>query len=220
LLRAKTAILPSYQPTAQTLGSRIFKSQDPGFPAWEKTLTHFIIHPAKVQWRRQLTGLSSQEAMMRRLPISSPQLTPDACKCYKWGRGITMQKDKTQLEEEAGSLREAKKKAQKTAMAEFKRLHALDPEKAREAARLWFAANAEQSTLGETADDPFHRRKLAEADPERGSKAAEALRKEDADAGRAQNASRETVKQWRKRNPNKVKKLGKLYREGQKPQRS
>jgi len=39
---------------------------------------------------------------------------------------------------EAVAQREAKKRERKAAMAEFKRLHTIDPEKAREQARLWF----------------------------------------------------------------------------------
>jgi hypothetical protein len=124
-----------------------------------------------------------------------------------------MKTDKTEAEQEALVLREAKKKERRAAMAEFKRLHALDPEKAREAARLWFEQNAEQVDASEAENNAFHLRKLSEADPERRSKAAEAARKCEADTERAQNASRETVKEWRKRNPNKVKKLNKVYRE-------
>ena len=127
-----------------------------------------------------------------------------------------MHTETTEAEREAVALRETKKVARRIAMVEFKRLHAVDPEKAREEARLWFerqALPADAETMGQSA---FHQRKLDEADPARKCKAAEAVRKIDEGAGKAQNASRETVKQWRKRNPNKVKKLGKLYRERQK----
>lgn len=126
-----------------------------------------------------------------------------------------METDK-QAGQEALALREAKKLERRAAMAEFKRLHAEDPEKGREAARLWFEQHAEQAEPGKAEDSAFHRRKLNEADPEKASKKAEALRKSEADAGRAQISSRETVKEWKKRNPNKVKKLSKLYKEQQK----
>lgn len=121
-----------------------------------------------------------------------------------------MQDGNTKGEGEAIALREAKKKERRAAMAEFKALHAIDPEKGREAARLWFEQNAEP---GEAQDSAFHRRKLSEADPERESKAAEAAKKCEADTERAQNASRATVKQWKKRNPTKVKKLNNAYRQ-------
>ena len=127
-----------------------------------------------------------------------------------------METENMKVEQEAVTPREAKKMEQRAAMAQFKRLHAVDPEKAREAARLWFAQNAERTEVGPGEKSAFHKRKLSEADPEREKKAAEALKKCEADAGRAQNNSRETVKEWRKRNPNKVKKLSKLYQERQK----
>ena len=127
-----------------------------------------------------------------------------------------METENMKAEQEALTLREAKKMERRAAMAEFKRLHAVDPEKAREAARLWFEQNAEQAEASQAEKSAFHRRKLSEADPEREKKAAEALKKSAADAGRAQTNSRETVKEWKKRNPNKVKKLSKLYRERQK----
>jgi len=106
--------------------------------------------------------------------------------------------------------RDAKKMERRAAMAEFKRLHAVDPEKAREAARLWFEQHAGKQHA-EEGESPFHLRKLKEADPERVTKAAQAADKNAADAERAQSASRDTVKQWKKRNPNKVKKLKKLH---------
>ena len=127
-----------------------------------------------------------------------------------------METGETKSEPEAIGLPVSKKQEQRAALAEFKRLHQSDPEKAREAARLWFEQHGERSETGAVADSSFHRRKLSEADPERAEKAAEALRKCEADAGRAQDSSRETLKEWRKRNPNKVKKLNKLYRERQK----
>ena len=97
-------------------------------------------------------------------------------------------------------------------MAEIKRLHPNDPDGAREAARLWFEQNAEPVAAGDQTS-AFHRRKLSEADPERSLKGAEALRKSEAALENSQHASREAVKEWRKKNPNKVKKLGKVYRE-------
>jgi hypothetical protein len=127
-----------------------------------------------------------------------------------------MKDEKTKAEEEALALREAKKMERRAAMAEFKRQHVLDPEKAREAARLWFEQNAGQVDASKTDNSAFHQRKLSEADPERLNKAAEAVRKSEADTERAQNASHETVKEWRKRNPNKVKKLNKMYKEQRK----
>ena len=127
-----------------------------------------------------------------------------------------MQNDETKLGQEAMAQGETKKKERRAAIAEFKRLHALDPAQAREAARLWFERNAEQVDAEEAERSAFHRRKLSEADPERIAKAAEAARRNEADAGRAQSASHEAVKEWRKRNPNKVKKLNKSFRERQK----
>ena len=127
-----------------------------------------------------------------------------------------MEIESTKAQLEALALREAKKRERRAAMAEFKRLHAADPEKAREAARLWFAENAEPAGDDQAEKSAFHRRKLSEADPERANKAAQALLKSEEDAGRAQNHAQRTVKEWKKRNPNKVKKLGKLYRERQK----
>ena len=127
-----------------------------------------------------------------------------------------MKTEDVKAEQEALTLREAKKTERRAALAEFKRLHAVDPEKAREAARLWFEQNAEPAEAVQAETSAFHRRMLSEADPDKGKKAAEALKKSVADAGRAQNNARETVKEWRKRNPNKVKKLSKLYRERQK----
>jgi hypothetical protein len=124
--------------------------------------------------------------------------------------------EKKQAETEAVALREAKKRERRAAMAEFKRLHAIDPEKGREAARLWFLANAEDQNSEPAEASPFHQRMQSEAAPDRLVKAADALKKGEADSERAQNASRETVKQWRKRNPNKVKKLSKLYKDRQK----
>jgi len=124
-----------------------------------------------------------------------------------------MQTGKTKSQQEAIELRESKKLERRAAMAEIKRLHASDPDKAREAARLWFEQNAEPVAAGTVETSAFHQRKLSEADPERICKAAQALVKGEADAEKAQKASRETVKDWRKRNPNKVKKLNKLYKE-------
>ena len=124
-----------------------------------------------------------------------------------------MQTDITKSQLEAITSRESKKAERRAAMEQIKRLHALDPAKAREAARLWFEHNAEPVAAGTAETSAFHRRKLSEADPERLSKAAEALRKSEADAEKAQKAASETVKGWRKRNPNKVKKMSKLYRE-------
>ena len=127
-----------------------------------------------------------------------------------------MESDKTKAEQEALALREARKRERRAAMAEFKVLHADDPEKAREAARLWVEQHAEPLDAGAAEKDPFHLRKLSEADPDRPAKAAESARKSEADAERAQKASHEAVKEWRDRNPNKVKKLNKVYRERQK----
>lgn len=127
-----------------------------------------------------------------------------------------MGKDMTTDEQEGLALREAKKTARRAAMAELKRLHAGDPEKVREAAKLWFEQNAEPVDGSETASSAFHQRKLKEADPERTTKAAKAVKKGEADAERAQKASREAVKEWRVRNPNKVKKLNKAFKERQK----
>lgn len=127
-----------------------------------------------------------------------------------------MKIEKNEAELEALALREAKKRERRAAMAEFKRLHAVDPEKAREAARLWFEQNGEPPAADGSEKSAFHLRKLQEADPQRKSQAAEAVRKSEADAERAQKASRAALKQWRERNPNKVKKLSKAFRERQK----
>jgi hypothetical protein len=127
-----------------------------------------------------------------------------------------MQIEKTGAELEALALREARKRERRAAMEECKRLHAIDPEKGREAARRWFEANSGVAEAGQAGSSPFHERKHDEADPERIKKAAEAVRKGEADSERAQNASRDTLKEWRKRNPNKVKKLSKMYKERQK----
>lgn len=127
-----------------------------------------------------------------------------------------MSNDKTEIEAEALALREAKKRERRAAMAELKRLYAGDPEKAREAAKLWFEQNADPADTEASEKDPFHQRKLKEADPERKSKAAESVRKSGAEAERAQKASREVVNKWKERNPNKVKKLNQVYRERQK----
>ena len=124
-----------------------------------------------------------------------------------------MQTEKTKSQQEAIELRESKKLERKAAMAGIKRLHASDPDKAREAARLWFEQNAEPVAVGTVETSAFHQRKLSEADPERICKAAQAVIKGQADAEKAQKTTRETVKDWRKRNPNKVKKLNKLYKE-------
>lgn len=126
-----------------------------------------------------------------------------------------MQDEKTKAQE-CAIVREAKKMERKAAMAEIKRQHALDPVKAREAAMLWFQQNAAPVSAETAETSAFHQRMLSEADPERGSKAAEALRKSTASAENAQRAAGEVVKEWRKRNPNKVKKLNKAYREGTK----
>ncbi|HEY5513970.1 MAG TPA: hypothetical protein VIK40_10040 [Geomonas sp.] len=131
-----------------------------------------------------------------------------------------MQSDNTNgstKSQEEIALREAKKMERRAAMAEIKRLHALDPAKAREAARLWFEQNAEPVAASTAETSAFHRRKLSEADPERVGKAAEALKKVEAVAEKAQKAAGEAVKDWRKKNPNKVKKLNKVYRERLKP---
>jgi len=125
-----------------------------------------------------------------------------------------MEIDSTKSQQEAMALRESKKMERRAAMAEFKRLHATDPVQAREAARLWFEQHAEPAPADAAEISAFQRRKLSEADPERIAKAAEALRKSEAGAEKAQKAASETVKDWRKRNPNKVKKLNKVYREG------
>ena len=126
-----------------------------------------------------------------------------------------MRVDKSTDEQEALVQREAKKRERRAALAEFRSLHAVDPEKAREAAREWFERNGEQIEAGQAEQSAFHMRKLREADPERVSKAAESVRRCEADTERAQKASREAVKLWRERNPNKVKKLSKAYRERQ-----
>jgi hypothetical protein len=123
-----------------------------------------------------------------------------------------MSNDQMKSPTQTTALPETKKPERKAAMAEIKRLHPNDPDGAREAARLWFEQNAEPVAAGAQAS-AFHRRKLSEADPERSLKAAEALRKSEAEQEHSQNASREAVKEWRKKNPNKVKKLGKVYRE-------
>jgi hypothetical protein len=116
---------------------------------------------------------------------------------------------------EAIALRESKKMERRAAMAEIKRQHALDPVRAREAAKLWFEQNAEPvPASAETS--AFHRRKLEEADPERADKAAQALKKSEEVAEKAQKVAGAAVKEWRKKNPNKVKKLNKQYREGTK----
>jgi hypothetical protein len=111
------------------------------------------------------------------------------------------------------ALSEEKKLERKAAMEEIKRLHAGDPARAREAARLWYEQNAEPVAGPAEQISAFHLRKLEEADPERVNKAAEALKKGEAQQEQAQHASREAVKEWRKKNPNKVKKLNRLYRE-------
>jgi hypothetical protein len=128
-----------------------------------------------------------------------------------------METENMTAEQEKDSKREAKKAQQRAAWLKFKLLHAADPEKGREAARLWFEQHAERTETSVGEKSAFHRRILSEADPERERKVAEAAKKREADAGRAQHNSRETVKQWRKRNPNKVKKLSKLYQERQQP---
>ena len=118
-------------------------------------------------------------------------------------------------EEEAPAMPESKKLERRAALAEIKRLHPGDPAGAREAARLWFEQHP--GPPGESAaTSAFHLRKLREADPERAAKAEQALRQNEAEGAQAQNASRGALKEWRKRNPNKVKKLAKLYREGAK----
>ena len=124
-----------------------------------------------------------------------------------------MQTDKTKSEMEAMALSGVSKEKRRAAMAEIKRQHAGDPAGAREAARLWFEQNSEPVAAGTVETSAFHRRKLGEADPDRSGKAAEALKKSETEAEKAQDASREAVKEWRKRNPNKVKKLNKLHRE-------
>jgi hypothetical protein len=117
---------------------------------------------------------------------------------------------------EATALPESKKSERRAAMAEIKRLHAGDPAQAKEAARLWFEQNAQPLAAETVESSAFFQRKQVEADPERGSKAALALKLSEAQGEQAQNASRQAVKEWRKRNPNKVKKLGKAYRDGMK----
>jgi hypothetical protein len=128
--------------------------------------------------------------------------------------------DKTKSPKQATALPESKKSERRAAMAEIKRLHADDPAQAKEAARLWFEQNAEPLAAGTVETSAFHQRKLVEADPERGSKAAQALKLNEAQGEHAQSASRQAVKEWRKRNPNKVKKLGKVYREGLKAKKT
>jgi len=123
-----------------------------------------------------------------------------------------MQIDQTKSHEAALALPESKKLERRAAMAEIKRLHANDPDGAREAARLWFEQNAEP--LAASAESSaFHLRKLSEADPNRTGKAAAALKKSEAEGANAQSASREAVKEWRKKNPNKVKKINKVRQE-------
>jgi cell envelope opacity-associated protein A len=124
-----------------------------------------------------------------------------------------MQNDGTKFPKEVMALPESKKLERRAAMEEIKRLHPGDPAGAREAARLWFEQNAQPLAEGGAEASPFHRRMLSEADPERADKAAQALKQNEAEGEQAQSASRQAVKEWRKRNPNKVKKLGKLYRE-------
>ena len=114
------------------------------------------------------------------------------------------------------ALSEIKKLERKAALAEIKRLYADDLAGAREAARLWHEQNAEPVAAGAAETSAFHRRKLSEADPERSSKGAAALKKSETQLEQVQKASREALKEWRKKNPNKVKKLGKVYREQQK----
>jgi hypothetical protein len=125
-----------------------------------------------------------------------------------------MQTDITKSQNEEMALQESKKLERRAAMAEIKRQYPGDPEGAREAARLWFEQHAQPVAAG-TAD-PFHLRKLAEKDPQRIDKAAQALRQSEAAAEQAQTTARAAVKEWRKKNPNKVKKLAKAYREGAK----
>jgi len=124
-----------------------------------------------------------------------------------------MQTGKTEPQKQEMALSESKKQERKAAMAEIKRLHAGDPARARQAAALWFEVNAEPVAAGTAETSTFHQRKLSEADPARRVHAAEALRKSEVEGEQAQNASREAVNEWRKRNPNKVKKLDELYRE-------
>jgi len=123
-----------------------------------------------------------------------------------------MQTDQTKSQKQALALPESRKLERREAMAEIKRQHAHDPDGAREAARLWFEQNAEPvAASAETS--AFHLRKLSEADPDRTSKAAAALKKSEAEGANAQSASREAVKEWRKKNPSKVKKLNKVRQE-------
>ena len=126
-----------------------------------------------------------------------------------------MRAEQSNEEQETLTQREAKKRERRAALAEFRTLHAVDPEQAREAARLWFERNAEPMDAGQAEHSAFHMRKRSEADPKRASLAAEAVRRSEADTERAQKASREAVKLWRERNPNKVKKLSKTFRERQ-----
>jgi len=130
-----------------------------------------------------------------------------------------MQTDATDCRKEVLALPEAKKLERRAALAEIKRLHANDPAGAREAARLWFEHNAEPLAAG-AETSAFHLRKLDESDPARTDKAAAALRKSEAEVEQAQSASRAAVKLWRKKNPNKVKKLNKVYQERQKPKKN
>ena len=130
-----------------------------------------------------------------------------------------MQTDKTTSQQEVTALPESKKLERRAAMAEIKRLHHDDPAGAREAARLWFQQNAEPLAAGAAQTSAFHLRKLSEADPARADKAAQALKQNEAQGEHAQNASRMAVKEWRKKNPNKVKKLNNLYREQVRPKK-
>lgn len=124
-----------------------------------------------------------------------------------------MSNDTTKSKKDAVALPETKKLERRAAMEEIKRLHAGDPAGAREAARLWYERNAEPLAQDDAQASAFHRRKLEEADPERAAKAALALKLSEAQGEHAQNVSREAVKEWRKRNPNKVKKLNRLRHE-------
>lgn len=127
---------------------------------------------------------------------------------------------KTTTNEQAADAAVSVKKERREALARIKREYAGDPEGAREAARLWFEQHAQpvSEELAETS--AFHRRKLEEADPQRALKAAEALKRNEALAELAQSQARAAAKVWRKKNPNKVRKLEKKYRASIKARKS
>jgi len=128
--------------------------------------------------------------------------------------------EKTKDPKESPAPADTNKQERRAAMAEIKRRFAGDPAGAREAARLWFEQHGGPAPEDLAETSAFHRRKLEEADPDRQRKAAEALMKNDAEAERAQALSRDAVQKWRKKNPNKVKKLNKQFREKIKAEKS